>query len=118
MCKPTIKNFNRWLFDTTSSPGLYQRKFSQIDIDALEECFKLFLGKYSISEFENMKSFKKLKDDFTYVNSPIKIDTFDEYMESRRRLNSFREPITGYSCDDNFVCSSVNPKFKNYEFGI
>ena len=117
MNKPTLDNFKKWLFKTCGT--IHKTTvFTHLDLEATEECFKIFLGNYSFDKFRGMSSYKDLRDDFMKPNRNFNADTIEDYKETKRILYSFREPIIGYSCEDNFTCSSVKPKFKDYTFCI
>jgi len=116
--KPNLENIKEWLERYTDTK-YNDVEFKQIDIDAIEECFNLYIGDFDL---KSISSGKKLKEKFLNFPKAIKFSsTFvsEEHKAADEMVYEYIYSITGtrvlkYRAD----CCSINKKFENYEFRI
>lgn len=117
--KPEANEMGKWLNEIHKT-NVYERyTYSELDIEALGECFVLFLGcnniKERMDEFTDYKEFKKF---FNQSVVSMAYANLEEWKISLQRGLHGRKTITGYGCESHFTVNSIDPKFRNYSFEI
>lgn len=116
--KPTVKNFNKWLKKYFDSCDL-SMKYEQKDIDALEECFKIYLGNFDL---KSVNSGKELQEVFMNFHQPIlELAKYNKDLcaKNDQTVFEYRRRITGYRFNTiDGRCSSSNKELKDYSFSI
>lgn len=125
--KPTVEKFNKWLAAITgedyytrsgSNGKPFDKEYEQLDIEALEECFKIYLGSFNLDSVKNGKELHKAFHNFSFSTQTIVGETKLEELQRRdKKVLEFRNELTGYEASNSYVhVKSIDPKFKDYTF--
>lgn len=117
--KPTLENLKEWLEKYTKSKIYNDVEFSQLDIDAIEKCFKSYLGYFDINKVSSGNELKKIFMNFTFSISHGATFDLKRAYEIEADVCNFRSELTQQTITNSrSFCCPIDKRLKSYKFEL